>query len=151
MIRDAVLADADAVAARLGSLPLLARYGLSAADLARRLREAILRGDGVLVACENDSPVAFAWFLTGGTFAAGGYLRLIAVAPEHQSNRLGKSLLDEVEARVRVAGASSMFLLVSDFNQAAQRFYRSHGYSQAGRLAKFVRDDVDELIFWKQL
>jgi ribosomal protein S18 acetylase RimI-like enzyme len=151
MIRDATPADADVLATRLGGLPLLARYGMSAADLARRLRDAMTRGEGVLVACDDSGPVAFAWFLTGGTFGVGGYLRLIAVAPEHQSKQLGAALLDEVEARVRAAGARSLFLLVSDFNQAAQRFYAAHGYAHSGRLEKFVRDDVDELIFWKRL
>ena len=151
MIREAMPGDADLLASHLGGLPLLARYGMSPADLARRLREAMARGDGVLVACDDSGPVGFAWFLTGGTFALGGYLRLIAVAPEHQSRSLGAALLAEVEARVQNAGGRSLFLLVSDFNQAAQRFYAAHGYVEAGRLAKFVRDDVDELIFWKRL
>lgn len=151
MIRDALAGDCDLLAARLGGLPLLVRYGMSAADLARRLCDAIARGDGVIVACEDEAPVGFAWFLTGGTFGGGGYLRLIGVAPEWQSKRLGAALLEEVEARVYAAGSRSLFLLVSDFNQAAQRFYVTHGYAQAGRLEKFVRDDVDELIFWKRL
>jgi ribosomal-protein-alanine N-acetyltransferase len=151
MIREAMPGDADLLASRLGGLPLFARYGMSPADLARRLSEAMARGDGVLVACDDSGPIAFAWFLTGGTFAVGGYLRLIAVAPEQQSKNLGASLLAEVEARVYDAGSRSLFLLVSDFNQAAQRFYVTHGYAEAGRLPKFVRDDVDELIFWKRL
>ncbi len=151
MIREATPGDADLLASRLGGLPLFARYGMSQADLARRLHEAMERGDGLLVACEDSAPVAFAWFLTGGTFAAGGYLRLIAVAPEYQSQKLGAALLVEVETRVYEAGGRSLFLLVSDFNQAAQRFYATHGYVEAGRLPKFVRDDVDELIFWKRL
>ena len=97
MIREATPGDADLVAKRLGGLPLLARYGMSPADLARRLREAMARGDGVLVACDESGPIGFAWFLAGGTFALGGYLRLIAVAPEHQSKSLGAALLGEVE------------------------------------------------------
>ena len=151
MIRDATEADCDGLAARLGGLPLLSRYGMSAADLARRLRDAIARGDGVIVVCEDETAVGFAWFLAGGTFGGGGYLRLIAVAPEFQSKKLGAELLEEVEARVHAAGSRSLFLLVSDFNQAAQRFYATHGYAESGRLEKFVRDDVDELIFWKRL
>src|SRR5262249_26543877 len=104
MIREAMPGDADLLASHLGGLPLVARYGMSPADLARRLREAMARGDGVLVACDDSGPVGFAWFLTGGTFALGGYLRLIAVAPEHQSRSLGAALLAEVEARVQNAG-----------------------------------------------
>ena len=51
-----------------------------------------------------------------------------------------------------VAGlAPDMFLLVSDFNIDAQRFYQRLGYVQVGALPAYVLSDVTELILWKKL
>jgi len=58
--------------------------------------------------------------------------------------------LAEVERRV-ADHSRALFLLVSDFNEAAQRFYLSHGYQAGGRLAAFVKPDIDELVYWKRL
>ncbi|HEY3356386.1 MAG TPA: GNAT family N-acetyltransferase [Polyangia bacterium] len=149
-IRDAAADDVAPLAARLHGLPLLARYGVTEESLARDLGLALERGDGLLCAAGPDGPVGFAWFLTAGTFASGGYLRLIAVAPGQQGGALGSRLLDEVERRVAVR-SRTMFLLVSDFNTGAQRFYARRGYRDAGALEAFVRPDVDERIYWKRL
>jgi ribosomal protein S18 acetylase RimI-like enzyme len=149
-IREAVLADIAPLAAALHGLPLLARYGVTEEGLRRDLGGALERGEGLLGAVRDGAPVGFAWFLTGGTFAVGGYLRLIAIAPGHQGGAVGGRLLDEVERRV-AARSRFMFLLVSDFNAGAQRFYERRGYRPAGALEAFVRPDVDERIYWKRL
>src|SRR5262249_24772093 len=143
--------DVDAVALRVGGLELFARYGAPPQGIAGWLRGAMARGEGIVIALDAlGAPVGFAWFLLTGTFGAGGYLRLIAVAPEGPSQGAGAALLGEVERRV-AKGSRFLFLLVSDFNQAAQRFYEVHGYTQVGRLPAFVKDGIDELLFWKRL
>jgi ribosomal protein S18 acetylase RimI-like enzyme len=149
-LRDATAADCDALARATAGLPLFARYGLSERDLAARLESSIARGEGVVCAYDGEAPAGFALFLTSGTFAGGGYLRLIAVAPASQGQQVGARLLAEVERRVALT-SRSLFLLVSDFNRDAQRFYAAHGYREAGRLAGFVKPDIDELIYWKRL
>jgi len=44
-----------------------------------------------------------------------------------------------------------LFLLVSDFNVDAQRFYQRQGYQQIGAIPGYVLPDVTELLYWKQL
>jgi len=149
-IRDATAALCVSVAREVADLPLLVRYGMSADWLSRHLQNALAGGESVIVACEGDRPIGFAWFLVRGTFATGGYLRLIAVGRPWQSLRVGAALLDEVERRVGEQ-SRALFLLVSDFNADAQRFYAAHGYQQAGRLEAFVKPDIDELVYWKRV
>ena len=150
IVRDARNDELAVLATKCAEQPLLRRYGTSAEKLTRFLERAIDRGDPLLVVEDEGVPAGFAWFHTGGTFANGGYLRLIALAPSHEGRGLGAALLDELERRV-ARESPHLFLLVSDFNQAARRFYARRGYREVGRLPGFVLADVDEIICWKKL
>jgi ribosomal protein S18 acetylase RimI-like enzyme len=107
------------------------------------------RGESVIV-FDSGTPCGLAWFMAEGTFGRGGFLRLLAVAPGHQRRGVGGALLEEYEAVARTRSTHA-FLLVGDFNDAAQRFYSRHGYRQVGRLPRFALPDVDELIFAKPI
>jgi ribosomal protein S18 acetylase RimI-like enzyme len=145
-VRDARSDEIDALVAAVAPQPLLVRYEVDAPKLAQSLREAQENGQ-LLVADEEGRACGFAWFLPTGTFASGGYLRLIALQPGHEGRGLGAALLDEVERRV---APRALFLLVSHWNQGARRFYASRGYSEVGRLPAFVRADTDEIICFKK-
>jgi ribosomal protein S18 acetylase RimI-like enzyme len=149
-VRGAHAADLPPLAAGVWDLPLLRRYGATEHGLRRDLEAALARGDGLLVAARDGEPVGLAWFTEHGTFALGGYLRLIALRPGHQGLRLGARLLDEVERRV-AERSRAMFLLVADFNVDAQRFYERRGYQHAGTLPALVRPDIAERLYWKRL
>ena len=86
----------------------------------------------------------------GGAFGRSLYLRLIGVRPDCAGSGIGSALLAEAE-RAALESGSDLFLLVSDFNADAQRFYRHHGYEQVGAITGYVLPDVSELIFWKRL
>jgi ribosomal protein S18 acetylase RimI-like enzyme len=106
-------------------------------------------GESVLV-FDDGVPRGLAWFVPGGTLGIGGYLRLLAVAPDAHGRGVGTALLAAHEAAV-AATARHAFLLVSDFNAAARRFYERHGYRQVGALPGLVLPDVAELLYWKRL
>lgn len=131
--------------------PLLVRYRSTAEGLQRQLERALSAGDGLLVAEREGGPVGFAWFQLDAGLGLGAYLKLIAVVPGAEWRGTGSALLDEVERAVAAALRSRLFLLVSDFNEAAQRFYERRGYARAGRLERAVLPDVDELLYWKRL
>jgi GNAT superfamily N-acetyltransferase len=80
----------------------------------------------------------------------GGYLRLIAVLDGEQGRGTGAALLAAYEAAVARSSAHG-FLLVSDFNAPAQRFYERHGWTRVGAIPRLVLPDVDELVYWKRL
>lgn len=150
MIRALVPADIAALAAGLSSLPLMQRYGRTEAAMAADFRAAYERGECLFVWDSGKGAEGILWFFPTGTLAMGGYLRLIAMVPGSSSHGAGAKLLAEFEAQV---GASSRhaFLLVSDFNVDAHRFYEKHGYTKVGAIPKLVRPDVDELVYWKRL
>lgn len=150
IIRDARADELDALARAACAQPLLQRYGVAPDRLAADLRAALARGDGVLVVEDGGRAAGFAWFLPSGTFALGGYLRLITLVPGAESRGLGAALLDEVERRVAPHGRA-LFLLVSHWNDAARRFYAARGYVEVGTVPKLVRDDTDEVIYFKRL
>jgi ribosomal protein S18 acetylase RimI-like enzyme len=149
-VRPACPDELDAIADAVGAQPLLARYGHDRAALRRLLAGALERGEGLLVAVEASAIRGMAWFLAAGTFALGGYLRLILVAAGHERRGVGALLLDAVERAVAPA-SRALFLLCAHDNAEARRFYAARGYREAGALPSLVRDDVDEIILWRKL
>ena len=149
-VRDATRADLAALAKQVVTQPLLARYGATAAGLTRDLDAALAAGQGLLVAEADARLVGLAWFLPVGAFALGGYLKLIALVPGAEGHGAGSALMDEVERRCAQV-TRSLFLLVSDWNDGARRFYAARGYSEVGRVPKLVRPEIDEIICYKRL
>jgi ribosomal protein S18 acetylase RimI-like enzyme len=163
-VRPAGPEDGEAVA-RLGEVvalqPLLCRYGVTAAGLGAELRRlATDQGEQSgqagpdaatrLLLAEAEGLCGFARFQVRGTLGAGGYLQLIALAPGAEGRGVGAALLAAVEDEVR-RHSPALFLLTSDFNEGAQRFYERHGYQRAGSLPDFARPGITEHIFWKRL
>jgi GNAT superfamily N-acetyltransferase len=149
-LRPLTVADATVLAPALAHLPLMRRYGRGATEIERDLGAAVARSERVVVAEDGQGPAGLAWFAPGGTLGLGGYLRLLAVVPGRQRCGTGRALLAAFEAATR-AEARHAFLLVSDFNADAQRFYERHGYARVGVLPGLVRPDVDEILYWKRL
>jgi len=149
-VRPLAADDVPALAPALARLPLMARYGRSAERIAKDLEVALARGEGLLAWDEGGAARGLAWFLPQGTFALGGYLKLIAVAEGAQSAGAGAALLAAFETEVARASRHA-FLLVSDFNEGAHRFYDRHGYTRVGALPGLVLPDVAEVVYWKKL
>ena len=148
VIRPATPEDLPALAAALAPLPLFKAYGLEATALAARFRGALERGEGLLLATDESGPVGVCWFLTRGTFGTGAYLRTLAIREDRHGSGLGAQLLAAYEAGCGDP-PGGFFLLTSDFNEGAQRFYQRYGYHQVGQLPGFAAPGVTELVFWK--
>lgn len=165
-VRRAAAQDADAVrllGQEVAALPLLVRYGTTPAGLGEDLARLAaaqdppdsLQASDRLLLCwgagdAQDRPAGFARFQIEGTLGAGGYLRLIALRPGRDGGGLGAALLRAVEDEVRLK-SPHLFLLTSDFNHGAQRFYERHGYARVGALPDFARRGIAELIYCKRL
>ncbi len=140
--------DIPAISQWMADLPLWRRYGVTPQSANAQFAGALAHGDLLLVAGESTDVCGFAWCVPGGAFGRSDYLRLIGVRADCAGQGVGAALLTEVEAR---ATSRDLLLLVSDFNEGAQRFYRRMGYDQIGALPGYVLPDVSELIFRKRL
>ncbi|MCK6580002.1 MAG: GNAT family N-acetyltransferase [Anaerolineae bacterium] len=148
-IRDMKDSDCQPLAEWMVTVPLWQRYGLTVGGAAGQFRAALVRED-VLITAEDEEglPAGFAWMMPKGVFGRSPYLRLIGVRPDRAAQGGGALLLEAIEARAW-AVSDVFFLLVSDFNMRAQRFYERHGYTRVGALPDYVVPGVAELIFWK--
>jgi GNAT superfamily N-acetyltransferase len=152
-LRPLTAADVPSVAAWLARLPLMQRYAYTEESATFGLNSALRSPDTwLLAAClAPDQPViGLAWALEHGTFGRAPYLRLLAVREDVHSAGIGAALLQAVEDHVRPT-AKALYLLVSDFNTAAQRFYARHGYEQIGEIRGFVLPQVVEFLLCKRL
>jgi len=152
MIRALRSDDIPILAEWIPAVPLWQRYGMTAEKMDARLRQAFQAGDLLLVAdgAGDGSAHGLAWTMIGGIFGRSAYLRLLGIQNGCTGGGIGVALLDETEQHVRAA-RQDLFLLVSDFNDAAQRFYQRQGYRQIGAIPGYVLPDVTELLFWKPL
>ena len=145
--------DIPTIARWVAATPLWRRYGLTVSEVGALLERGLAGGDLLLVA---DAPApdgkagGLAWCLERGAFGRSPYLRLLGVRADLAGHGIGSALLDALERRL-AGSAGELFLLVADFNAAAQRFYRRRGYVQAGAIDGYVLPGVTELLFWKRL
>ncbi len=148
ILRDMYPADIPACARLMAESPLWQRYQVTQASATRRFEQGLAQQATILVA-ESDGQVAgFLWYLTTGVFGRSGYIMLVGVQTEQRSQGIGQTLVEAAEARM-FAAVGDVFLLVSDFNDAAQRFYQRLGYRQVGALPDYVIAGVTELIYYK--
>lgn len=73
------------------------------------------------------------------------HLNLLAVDPAFQRQGIGRRLIDWLERSASVAGAFVVNLEVRARNPVALLFYRSLGYTEAGRLPRYYCGREDAL------
>jgi ribosomal protein S18 acetylase RimI-like enzyme len=151
-IRRAGAADIPHIAGWLVELPLMQRYGLTRSTAAKQLQQAIDNKNLVLTADAGipASPCGLAWIMQNGAFGRSAYLRLLGVSVHYEGRGLGSALLQTAEHLTQADGRD-LFLLVSDFNTGARRFYERHGYEQIGAIPDYVIPGITELLYWKHL
>ena len=126
-----------------------AHYGITYPTAEALLREGQKEGNRSYVALEGSAVVGFVWFSLRAAFHRSGYIRLIAVKDDHRGQGIGTALLREAETLI-FAHSDHVFLLVSDFNHAAQAVYRRLGYMQVGAIPDYVIPGITELVLCKR-
>jgi ribosomal protein S18 acetylase RimI-like enzyme len=149
IIRPMIEADVAPLARLMSGDPLWQRYGVTAEGAARRLGDGLASGATIAVAEVDGAPAGFIWYVERGAFARSGYVMLIGVQGGARGHGVGAALMAHAETAM-FATVSDVFLLVSDFNLAAQRFYGRLGYVRVGAIPDYVVAGVTELICHKR-
>ena len=119
--------DILACARLMAVSPLWQRYGVKEASAARRFEAGLSRQATIAVAERESEICGFIWYETYGAFARSGYVVLVGVQPGLHRQGIGQALMEHAEQHMFLA-VNDVFLLVSDFNTTAQRFYQRLGY-----------------------
>src|SRR5262245_2831501 len=151
VIRDATLEDARGIAqvhvaswrwAYRDQLPAETLDALSVDEREAMWTAWFLRPEeraAVLVACDADGRppgVANAGpSRDEGAELTMGELRALYVLQEAQGTGVGARLLDEAEARLRLAGFGTATLWVLETNDLGRRFYERHGWTWDGTVS----------------
>ncbi len=149
MIRPMLPEDVPGIAHWVAETELWKRYGVTEPGFGARLSAGLAQKAGLFVAEEQTEVVGFIWIVDRGAFNRSGYIQLIGVRPSERGQGVGRALMQFAEVKV-FAETPDLFLLVSDFNTEAQRFYRGLGYKEIGGVDDYVVPGIRELIYWKR-
>ncbi len=147
-IRPLASADIPGIAQWVAATPLWQRYGVTETGFAERLSQGLAESSTIFVAERAGDVLGFLWLVTRGAFNRSAYVQLIGVHPESRVSGVGRALMEFAEAQTT---SRDLFLLVSDFNIDAQKFYARLGFAQVSKLDDYVIAGVSELIFCKRI
>jgi ribosomal-protein-alanine acetyltransferase len=80
-----------------------------------------------------------------------GHITTVGVAPEHRRRGIANRMLEKMEAGFRRHDARMVRLEVRSVNTAAQRLYRTAGYTVTQRLSRYYANGGDGLLMVKSL
>ena len=115
------------------------------------LRRAVAQGELYLAVSEDGELAGAMRVVMTGFCGLYPYLSLIGVRDTFRGQGVGSFLMEHLEDMALRAGARRVTLMVSDFNQGAQAFYRSRGYWLLGSLPDAVKPGIGELVMVKDL
>lgn len=83
-------------------------------------------------------------------------LYFIAVDPRRHGQRVGGTLLNKVEQRLRTRTTNDARVLIIETSSTDQyartrEFYRAYGYDEEARIREFYGPEDDKVAFWKSL
>ncbi len=119
--------------------------------LERSLKAAAEKGELYIAYDDSGKPVGAMKVVLRGFCGLYPYLSLIGVHADCRGMGVGKFLMDQLERMTRDSGAKRVTLMVSDFNDGAQRFYKRLGYYELGRLPDAAKEGITELLMVKDL
>ncbi len=146
-LRFATEADAAVIAELLRSHPLW--QGVSAEVWTERVRAMLEDGHIGFLAVTRNDPTELRGVLlaTDRTFSNCGYVRILAVRQGETSQGIGASLMAWARGYFAKLGRKAVFLLCTDVNEAAQRFYTRLGYRRVGSLPDWLSIGRDEWLY----
>lgn len=111
--------------------------------------DAIKRKEIYIALNKNDNCIGFMGIVPKGCFAQFPYLSILAVKKKYRNRSIGKLLLEKFES-LAFKESNRAFVLCSDFNKEAHRFYKRYDYKKCGEIPNLYKEGINELIFVKE-
>src|SRR5919204_5957161 len=131
-IRDAVPADADAIATLLDQLG----YPADAEAVDARLERLRIVGDRVVVAEVDGRPVGFAHLQVAPAIERdrpAAKIGALVVDQAHRGSGIGRALVEAMETEARTRGCELLFLTTAARRKDAHVFYERVGLEETGK------------------
>lgn len=125
------------------------KYGYKDEKIKNMMIDLIEKEENIYTAIVDEDVVGLVWYDLKGAFSISPYLRLIIVDKKSKGMKVGTSLIDFYEEQCRKTN-KQYFLLVSDFNVEAIKFYEKRGYEKIGLIPSFVKKEINEIIMIKR-
>jgi ribosomal-protein-alanine N-acetyltransferase len=138
--------DAPAIAAMSRQL---IEHGLAWSWNEDRVARCLRNRDCVVLAARDRRRVI--GFAIMEFYAIHAHLNLLAVQPGYQRQRIGRQLLEWLEASARTAGIFKVNLELRANNDGARTFYEKLGYRSGGRKAAYYDGREDALRMTRDL
>jgi len=97
---------------------------------------------------KNDKCIGFMGVINNGCFHKFTYLATLAVKKNYRKKGIGEALVSKFET-IGFKRADRVFILVSDFNKIAQKFYRKLGYKKVGNIPDLFKTGISENLLVK--
>ncbi len=81
----------------------------------------------------------------------GPYLQLLGLLPGYQGRGSGAAVLAWIEREARAVSQQNLWVVASDFNSGALRFYERSGFTRVAALEALVAEGRDEILLRKRL
>lgn len=112
------------------------------------LEEMISKKQVYVATDKNNKCAGFMGVINNGCFHKFSYLATIAVQKKYRNKGIGETLVKKFET-IGFKKADRVFILVSDFNKQAQKFYRKLGYKKVGNIPDLFKIGVSENLLVK--
>jgi ribosomal protein S18 acetylase RimI-like enzyme len=99
---------------------------LRESDQPEEIKKKILRDPDLFLVAMSGGAIVGA--VMGGFDGRRGFVYHLAVAEQHRNKGIARSLMDEIERRLKAKGCIKVNLLVTQANKSAMAFYEGLGY-----------------------
>lgn len=140
--------QAEALGTAFAAIDPWASYAYPASAITSYLAGA--EPSGVRLLLQVDGTVAGAVGLQP-SWLRGPYIRFLGILPPFQRRGLGSAILAWIEAETRQQPERNLWVVASQINTDAIRFYERHGFDQAAVFDALVYDGRDEILLRKRL
>jgi N-acetylglutamate synthase len=111
---------------------------LRRSDTADEIQKKLTRDPDLFLLAEKDTRLVGT--VIGGFDGRRGLIYHLAVDNSVRESGIGTILMDEVEKRLRGKGCIRCYLMVTNENQNAMRFYENHGWSRMDTVSLYGKD-----------